>query len=169
VRQPRRHNYQIPPTPPPTHPQHLRLVPTRRLPPKQEKFGRPTRRSRSKRLHQSESRSREGRRKRARQPPASPGTSGVEHTSAKSIGASSWASCGILASVSPWCLPGVSWCLPVSPGVIGASSFPPGANFQNTRTPRGTLWIYPRINPIPNNHFLTFFEMQKTPGAANPT
>jgi len=89
-------------------------------------------------------------------------------TSAKKIGASivchrvsSWHRCLL---VSPKCLPGVSlvspWCLLVSPGVIGASSFPPGGQFSKyadaARYAPDLPGLY-RINPIPNVHFLTFF------------
>ena len=84
--------------------------------------------------------------------------------SGKNICASSCVSYGILASVSPRRLqvsprrlqvsPSVSQCLLVSSGL---AVFLLGANFQNTQTPRDTLRIYPRIHPIPNNHFLGFF------------
>jgi len=64
------------------------------------------------------------------------GRSKYAPTSAKKIGASSW---GIVGhhGIS------VSWCLLVSPGVIGAVVILLEANFQNTRTPRDTLRICP--------------------------
>jgi len=63
------------------------------------------------------------------------------------------ASCVIVASMPPRCLPRVSWCLLMSHGVIGASSFPPGdAARYAPDLPR-----LHRIHPILNNHFLGFF------------
>ena len=48
------------------------------------------------------------------------------------------------------------WCLLVSPGVIGASSFPPGDQFSKYADAVRYAPDFPglhRINPIPNVHF----------------
>jgi len=88
-------------------------------------------------------------------------------TSAKKIGALSWVIVGHYGIGVSWCLPGVSQvspgvsrCLLVSPGVIGACSFPPGGQFSKYADAARYALDLPglhKINPIPNVHFLTFF------------
>jgi len=61
--------------------------------------------------------------------------------------------CVIVASASPWCLAGVSWCLLMSSELavflLDAARFAPDLS-----------GLY-KIHPIPNNHFwVFFFQMQ---------